>query len=209
MRKLIALSLLALSFAASAQQATIGIMPLGGPVPESEKIQALTLTNVSDVPTKLQVQTYLWTQVGGKDVLTRTNEIAATPGVVDLPAKSKRVVRIARIGSNRYFRIKISELPKAGSQQQTVVGFRLEYSVPYLFLPANAPAPRLTARMAGSSLELANPSTAPARITNLTANGKPVPAFWVLPGSSMLVPAASAASVSLKVNGTPTTLPVQ
>lgn len=59
-----------------------------------QPVAALTVRNVGSEPTLVQLQTNLWSQTDGADVLTPSNEVLATPPIFTLPADGTQIIRV-------------------------------------------------------------------------------------------------------------------
>lgn len=200
----------------TANAANIGLMPLGARTVENDANQVLTLTNREAEPVKMQVRVFTWSQVDGHDVLVQTTALIATPGIVELPAGGKAKIRLRKLGHGNAFRVLVSELPKPISEQATQVGFRLEYSLPFLFEPAGAPQAVLVASRASGRVVLTNKGGHAAKITAVgptAATPWPITlpnAGWILPGSTMSISVpATTERIELVVDSKPLSLTVQ
>jgi len=60
----------------------------------TEPVAAVTIKNVGEEGTVVQIETSSWTQHGGQDVLTSTTDILATPPIVTVPPGASRIVRV-------------------------------------------------------------------------------------------------------------------
>jgi fimbrial chaperone protein len=60
----------------------------------SQTIAAVTVKNVGLEATVVQLETSSWTQQDGKDTLTSTTEILATPPILTIPPGGSRIVRV-------------------------------------------------------------------------------------------------------------------
>lgn len=216
MRK--ALSLVILFLTAFTVNATdVGIMPLGAHTVETDANHTLTLTNRSSEPVKMQVRVYAWSQVDGKDVLAPTTDLMASPAIISMAPGVNGKIRLRRVGKGHNFRVLLTELPKPVSEGATAVGFRLEYSLPYLFEPVAASQALLAGKMVNGRLVLTNTGGKAAKITSVgPANSQPwantrIPnAGWVLAGSIMEIAVpATADRIQLMVDTKPLILTVQ
>jgi fimbrial chaperone protein len=60
----------------------------------SQAVAAITVSNHGVDASVIQLETSLWTQQDGKDVLTPSTEILATPPIFTLPAGGSQIVRV-------------------------------------------------------------------------------------------------------------------
>lgn len=102
----------------------------------------INLQNLGEVPVYGQVRVYQWEQKDGDDVLTPTQDVVASPPIIQIAAKSSQVIRLVRRseqlpGAELYYRILIDEIPKDDNGPASGVDIRLRYSVPMFVLPAD------------------------------------------------------------------------
>lgn len=101
-----------------------------------------TLTVKSGGPGRIQgqVRVMRWTRSGGKDSLTPTRDVVASPPVLHLERDKETTIRLVRLrkspvrGQRECYRVLIDQLPgtrKGGS----AVTFTIRHSVPLCFLP--------------------------------------------------------------------------
>lgn len=60
----------------------------------SQAVAAITVSNAATEASVIQLETSRWTQQGGKDVLTPSSEILATPPIFTLPPGGSQIVRV-------------------------------------------------------------------------------------------------------------------
>lgn len=220
--RLLAVLLVAAMIAASPAFATrVSLTPttlLGEPATTAH---AVTLLNPDDVPMSYQVRAYKWLQEDGRDRLVETSDVLASPVIVDIPAKGRRVVRVVRVsghGAVGYYRVIFQQLPKPRSEtgKGANVSLLVNHSIPLGF-EASQPDVRLTASLSpdGSGYRLTNTGTTAARVTTIgPTSGKPWregALGWVLPGLSKdipLKPEHRASQLVLTVNGQPVSLSI-
>lgn len=79
--------------------ATLEVAPVLLEMTPRARAVALTLKNTSDKPVPLQVRLFRWTQAEGQDQLTpvTSDEIVASPPMVQVAARSEQMVRIVLI----------------------------------------------------------------------------------------------------------------
>jgi fimbrial chaperone protein len=130
--------------------ATLQISPVMVELSAKENASGLTLRNPGDQPLYGQVRVYSWSQVDGEDVLSPTEEIVASPPLIQIPAQAEQLVRLVRpvpgaSAAEQSYRLLIDELPDAGDKPADGVTIRLRYSVPVFVEPPGATGiPRLT-----------------------------------------------------------------
>lgn len=201
-----ALALLAsLGLATGALAAGLQVSPTSLTIAARQNADGLWLANTGGEALRAQVRVYRWTQDGGKDVLTPTREVLASPPMLELEVGVRQqLVRIIRLGapptgnSQEAYRVIINELPvdRPGAKG---LQFALQYSLPVFTLPAGAaPAPpqlQWALVHAGEQLfvEVANSGGTHAQIADLAytdaagARSTVAPGLlgYVLPGARM------------------------
>lgn len=143
---------LAYALAAPVAAASLQISPVMINLRATQAATGISLQNDGDVPIYGQVRVFLWDQKGGDDVLTPTDELIASPPVMQIAPKSTQTIRLVRRtgapagvdgGGERQYRVLIDEVPTT-TEAREGVSIKLQYSVP-VFIAATAPnvAPQL------------------------------------------------------------------
>lgn len=169
-----ALYMLGVSYA---NAATLQISPVVVEFSPSDNASGLTLRNPGDRPLYGQVRVFRWTQTNGEDVLAPTQDIVASPPLIEIPARAEQLVRIVRpaagnIAGEQSYRLLIDELPEPDARANDGVVIRLRYSVPVFLEPAaQTGAPRLAWSLertaAGWQLDVTNSGTRRAQISGV------------------------------------------
>lgn len=130
--------------------AGVGAQLQAGPVlleiaPQTNSTRLL-LQNTSSEEIAAQVRIYAWSQDGGEDQLEPSEDLAASPPIVRIPAGGQQVVRVVRTGppalvSDLAYRVVVDELPREGGAG--VVALRMRYVIPAFVRAAEAPDPLL------------------------------------------------------------------
>jgi len=176
-------AVLAAALAGQAHAASLQISPVMINLRAAQTASGISLQNDGDVPIYGQVRVFVWDQKGGDDVLTPTDELIASPPVMQIGPKSTQTIRLVRRtgpagGPERQFRVLIDEVPTTAEAREGVA-IKLQYSVP-VFVAATAPdvAPQLAwqffRRDGAWYLRVTNSGTLHAQIgaTTLQAGGK-------------------------------------
>lgn len=193
-----------------------------------EPAQGLWLSNTGQAPLRAQVRVYRWTEAHGRDALAPTEDLVASPPMLEIAPGGQQLVRVIRLGdqavaSETAYRLAIDELPTAAP----VSGLRfvLHYSLPVFVEPeGSVGAPDLRWRMWRSGqavvLEAYNAGRGHARVTGVqfvAGDGRKVSLGqgllgYVLPGASTrwTLPAAQGGwpgggTLEASVNGSQTT----
>ena len=157
-----------------------------------------------------------WSQdPSGQDVTSPATTVLAAPSIVEIPPGSRRAVRLVRtqsVGAPGYYRVLLRQLPQPSTAGQ--VQLLIHQNLPVGFEDAKAGPPVLTARFTADGLLLTNTGSTAARLTAVGPQGMPAwregALGWVLPGQSKSVelkPGQRAASVTVTVNGSPSSSP--
>lgn len=146
--KLTALLAVCIAASGAAHGASLQISPVMINLRAAQNATGVSLQNNGDVPIYGQVRVFVWDQKGGDDVLTPTDELIASPPVMQIAPKSAQTIRLVRRsgaegGPERQYRVLIDEVPTTAEAREGVA-IKLQYSVP-VFVAAAAPggAPQL------------------------------------------------------------------
>jgi fimbrial chaperone protein len=184
--RLLAVSMCALAMSSvPARAATLQISPVSVELPPGATASALTLRNPGDTPLYGQVRVFRWDQSIHDDVLTPTQDVIASPPLIQIPARTEQLIRLVRIAaapvaSEESFRVLIDELPAPDTPSANGVTIRLRYSVPVFIEPAASNAqPQLSWRLLhdaqGWHIVVGNTGTRRAQIAGVqlvTPDGK-------------------------------------
>ncbi|MYN04330.1 fimbria/pilus periplasmic chaperone [Pseudoduganella sp. DS3] len=232
MRRLALLLFLALP-AAAAGAASLQISPVSLLLRGEQSATALQLRNAGEAPIFGQVRVFTWDQKGSEDVLQPTQDVAASPPLVQVGPGETQLIRLIRLGpaaqEERTYRVLIDEITREGEPQAAGVDFRLRYSIPLFMRPAGEPQPprlawRLFRSEAGWMLSIANSGGMHAQIGAMTMAAPGAAAHeiskglfgYVLPGRTRewllplpaATPLAAEVQVEAQVNGKPASLTV-
>ncbi len=137
---LLAAGLLCAAAAGPAVASTFNIAPIRAELGSTHRTAVLTLANVEDQPVVVQVRVVNWSQQGGADQLDDTREILATPPVLQIPANSEQIVRVALRSDpdparEQSYRLIFQEVPQAAPKDFTGLRVALRLSVPVFIAP--------------------------------------------------------------------------
>jgi fimbrial chaperone protein len=127
------------------QAASLQVAPVLVEVPAPGAAATLKLRNEGNRPLDAQIRIFKWTQIDGADVMTPTNDVAASPPLASLRPNTDYTVRIVRTkkepaAKEESYRLLIDELPAPAGSQGTAVNIALRYSIPVFFtVPGTAP----------------------------------------------------------------------
>lgn len=192
---------LCLAAAAPAAAGTFNISPIRAQLSSGHRTAVLTLTNAEDQPVVVQVQVLAWSQSNGAEQLDETREMLLTPPVLQIPANTAQIVRIALRREpdpvrELSYRVIFEEVPQAAPENASGLRVALRLSVPVFVAPARGKAsPDLVWEsrwLPDGTLEVAatNRGTAHLQVTDFdlqlpgsqdTVRG--ISAKYVLPGS--------------------------
>lgn len=133
----------------TATAANLQISPVMIHFQAGQGASGITLQNLGQQPVYGQVRVFLWDQQNGEDVLTPTQDVVASPPIIQVGAESSQTIRLVRRGAaqpgEQSYRVLIDEIPSAGTGgANSGVDFRLRYSVPVFMAPATPAAPQLS-----------------------------------------------------------------
>jgi fimbrial chaperone protein len=160
----------------SAFAQTMTVDPISVTLEHSARSAAISLSNTGDQPIPIQARPFLWAQVGGKDVLTPTQDVIISPPLATVPEGQTQVLRLLvrhpPTNKEASYRILIDELPLPGSDPHDAgvvhVVFRL--SIPVFYEPGMPVAPELSWRVlrsgSGASLEVTNSGSQHSKFFN-------------------------------------------
>lgn len=175
-------------------------------------VAALTVRNVGPEASVIQLETSRWTQQGGKDVLTPSREILATPPIFTLAPGASQIVRVGVLRAppaegELTYRLILREVPPP---QPIAQGLRvaLAISMPVFVLAAHPSFSNLqwqAVRLGAGSIRLQATNSGNAHVQigaiELSATGSASPlvsknvATYVLPGNTRSWELKSAADV--------------
>jgi fimbrial chaperone protein len=137
------------SHGAMLQAASLQVAPVSVEIPTPGVAATLKLRNEGTKPLDAQIRIFKWTQADGADVLTPTDDVAASPPVASLRSNTDYTVRIVRtdkepVVKEESYRLLIDELPAAPTGASTAVNIALRYSIPVFFSVPGGAAPKLS-----------------------------------------------------------------
>jgi fimbrial chaperone protein len=204
---------------------SLEMMPVMVNVSAPAATSTITLQNVGADPINAQVRVFKWSQINGKDQLTPTRDVVASPPAVKIGMGKNSVIRIVRlaktpVAGEETYRLVVDEVPKAPKQGKTGVGISLRYSVPVFFSSNDAVADlHWTATASGGQMRIAasNAGARHVRIADLqyAVGGKLVTVAaglsgyvlgngqrsWVVKGSKIAAPGSKIEIIAKGDNG--------
>ncbi|MXO64143.1 molecular chaperone [Altericroceibacterium endophyticum] len=114
--------------------------------------EVVWLSNASPEPLSAQIRIFSWTQDGGEESLRATDDLVASPPIMDIGAGERQLVRLiplaasvmqaspSKVACETAFRMIVDELPPerdARAVPRAGVRYRLRYSIP-VFQPASS-----------------------------------------------------------------------
>ena len=126
------------AFASLASAASLQVSPVNIEVQAPGAASTVTLLNLGKDVINPQVRVFKWSQSNGKDELTPTRDVVASPPAVKMTAGKKSVIRIVRtnktpITGEEDYRLVVDEIPAAPKAGATGVDFAVRYSIPVFF----------------------------------------------------------------------------
>jgi len=131
-----------LSLAGGAGAANLQISPVSLTLHAGQNAAGVALQNMGDAAIYGQVRIFQWEQKDGDDVLTPTQELVASPPLIQIAAKASQIIRLVRRveaapATELSYRVLIDEIPHNDDTPSSGVDIRLRYSVPMFVLPAD------------------------------------------------------------------------
>ena len=140
-----AVLILSLLVAGAAGAQSLKVLPVNIQMSPGEKAATLTVTNDGNAPTAIQIRAYDWKQVDGKDTLTASSNVLASPPVATIAPGDSQVVRLVlrRPPEEREatYRILLDQIPPA--TEPGVIHMVLRLSIPIFAQPTTRAVPRL------------------------------------------------------------------
>lgn len=137
------LTLAACLYASAASGANLQISPVLINFRAGQNAAGITLQNLGETPMTGQVRVFLWDQKDGEDVLTPTQEVLASPPLVEISPNGRQIIRLVRQSQagagERTYRVLIDELARDDGSGKSGVDIRLRYSVPVFVAGAGEP----------------------------------------------------------------------
>lgn len=133
----------------AAHAAALQVTPIRLDLAADRPAAELTLHNVGTTPLNAQVRVFAWSQTADKDELDRTDNIVASPPIVQVAPGADQIVRILRVAKGpvsgeETYRLLIDEIPNGQSADATGVRMQLRYSVPvFVGAPLDGKPPAL------------------------------------------------------------------
>jgi len=130
--------------AAGVQGANLQISPVTLNFRAEQGAAGINLQNLGDQPMYGQVRVFAWDQRDGEETLAPTQELVASPPIVEIAANSRQTIRLVRaqagpVAQEKTYRVLIDEVSRDDDTGRSGVDIRLRYSVPVFVLPAGAP----------------------------------------------------------------------
>lgn len=128
---------------AAVRAASLQISPVTVDMPSDANAVGITLSNPGDQPLYGQVRVFRWGQNDTTDTLDASQDIVASPPLIEVAPHSDQLVRLVRqsqaaVSAEQSFRVLIDEIPRPGAEATNGVTIRLRYSVPIFIHPAGA-----------------------------------------------------------------------
>lgn len=179
MSKKLLLSFVLLCVGVTARAGSFLISPVHLDLPPGQSTTVLQIKNNTEAATVMQLSEFVWSQKNGKDVLTPTRVLLATPPIFTLPAGGEQIIRVglrAKRDATREttYRLILTQVPP-----KQLPGFRglqiaLRFSIPVFVAPlAGHATPKLDwslRPLGGDKAELSavNVGTAHAQVSDLS-----------------------------------------
>src|ERR1043165_9139521 len=139
-------SVVACAASAPATAGTLQVEPVLVDVTAPGAALTITLRNEGTAPIEAQIRVYKWAIVNGKEQLTPTNDVVASPPSVTLTPKGQYVARVVRVSKQpvvgeESYRMLVDQLPDLAQQRNGSVNLMVRYSIPVFFGAPNKKNP--------------------------------------------------------------------
>nr|WP_251373679.1 fimbria/pilus periplasmic chaperone [Janthinobacterium sp. JC611] len=136
--------------AAGAHGANLQISPVTLNFRAEQSATGINLQNLGEQPMYGQVRVFAWDQRDGEEVLAPTQELVASPPIVEIAPNSRQTIRLVRaqagpVAQEKTYRVLIDEISREDDTGRSGVDIRLRYSVPVFVLPGGAPGKEVLA----------------------------------------------------------------
>lgn len=142
-------SVLAFAACAPAGAGSLQVEPVLVDITAPGAASTVTVRNEDTTPINAQIRVFKWSIVNGKEQLSPTDDVVASPPSVTLAPKAQYVVRIVRmskqpvVGEESY-RLLVDQLPDLSQQRNGAVNLMVRYSIPVFFGASNKKNPTVT-----------------------------------------------------------------
>lgn len=151
----------------------------------------LTLTNNGRESVNAQVRVFRWHQKNGKDILTPTRTVVASPPFVKMKSGGSYKLRIVRVSKKpikgeEAYRIIVDQIPNIKKKSGIAVKFNIRYSIPVFFSQAGISPPDMSWSLKPGSraytLTAKNIGGSRMRVSNLRVKSKSGTTRTISPG---------------------------
>jgi fimbrial chaperone protein len=132
--------LLTLFLQFGAQAGSMLVEPVLMEIQAPSATSSVKLSNNGAEPITAQIRVFRWSQVNGRDRLEPTNDVVASPPVVQLGPNGKNLVRVVRVSKapvavEESYRLLIDQLPNRAGNGGKNVNLLIRQSIPVFFRP--------------------------------------------------------------------------
>src|SRR5918993_1358762 len=142
------LFVLIMLIAGPATAAMLSVSPVTLEIAAPRTNAKLNLENRGEEPVTVQIRVFRWAIKNGKESLTPTSSVVASPPMATLKPHGKYTVRIVRVANEpvtaeESYRLLVDQLPKPVNQPGSAVSFLIRQSIPVFFTTAELQKPSL------------------------------------------------------------------
>jgi len=147
--RLLAVCFVMLSCGGLAQAAELSISPLRVGLAPDQNSGNVNIVNRGSEPIAMQVEAFAWTQVGGLDLHSKTEDVLAVPPIFELAPGETQLIRIGLLVprdplEEAAYRLVLTELKSpVVSADNRGLRMRMRVSIPVFVLPEAEPRPTL------------------------------------------------------------------
>ena len=131
-----------------AQSGALRVSPVLLDIPIPAAAGSIRLRNEADEPVVVQVRALRWTQDGGTDELSATQDVAISPPIFEMKPHATQLVRVVRVSRSQRtneesYRIFVDEIPNCPGPRGRNIRLAVRHSIPLFFAGLNNSPPVL------------------------------------------------------------------
>lgn len=123
-----------------AEAASLRVAPIGLTLSAQQPSGTIRIWNDGKAPMQVQIRVFRWTVEGGKDVLTPSKDVVASPPMARLLPGAENLIRVVRVSGKPVkgeegYRLIVDELPNPANQRPGTVNVLVRHAIPVVFSP--------------------------------------------------------------------------
>lgn len=135
-------------FSTSSMAASLNVSPTKLEIFSPQQTGTLILRNLGEKSIVGQVRVFAWRQENGEDVLEATEDVVASPPMIEVRPGTDYTIRVVRMASTpvvgeEAYRLVVDEVPDATLRRNGVITIAIRYVIPLFFDAPEADQARL------------------------------------------------------------------